>query len=267
MTASFLSLPCSPLHLTSLYLISASTITFPSLTLSLPPPCYKDPVTTLDLPGSVQFSSVAQSCPTLWDPMNRSMPGLPVHKQLPEPTQTHVHWVSDAIQTYHPLTSPSSPALNLSQNQGLFKWVSSLHQMAKVLEFLLQDQSFQWTPRTDLLQDGLVAPPRSPRDSQESSPTPQFKILQCSAFFIVQLSHPYMTTGKTIALTRGTFVDKVMSLLFNMQSRLVITFLPRSNRLLISWLQSPPAVILEPRKIKSATVPHLFAMKWYYWCI
>jgi len=79
-------------------------------------------------------------------------------------------------------------------------------------------------------------------------------ILQCSAFFIVQLSHPYMTTGKTIALTRRTFVDKVMSLLFNMLSRLVITFLPRSKRLLISWLQSPSAVILEPKKIKSATV-------------
>ena len=79
-------------------------------------------------------------------------------------------------------------------------------------------------------------------------------ILRCSAFFIVQLSHPYMTTGKTIALTRRTFVDKVMSLLFNMLSRLVITFLPRSKCLLISWLQSPSAVILEPRKIKSATV-------------
>ena len=79
-------------------------------------------------------------------------------------------------------------------------------------------------------------------------------ILRCSAFFIVQLSHPYMTTGKTIALTRRTFVGKVMSLLFNMLSRLVITFLPSSKRLLISWLQSPSAVILEPRKIKSATV-------------
>ena len=79
-------------------------------------------------------------------------------------------------------------------------------------------------------------------------------ILQCSAFFIVQLSHPYMTTGKTITLTRQTFVGKVMSLLFNMLSRLVITFLPRSKRLLISWLQSPPAVIFELRKIKSATV-------------
>ena len=90
-------------------------------------------------------------------------------------------------------------------------------------------------------------------------------ILLCSTFFIVQLSHPYMTTGKTIALTRWNFVGKVMSLLFNMLSRLVITFLPRSEHLLISWLQSPSAVILEPRKIKSATVstvsPSLFAMK------
>ena len=89
-------------------------------------------------------------------------------------------------------------------------------------------------------------------------------IIWCSAFFIVQLSHPYMTTGKTIALTRQTFVDKVMSLLFNMLSRLVITLLPRNKYLLISWLQSPSAVILEPRKIKSDTIStfsHLFAMK------
>ena len=88
-------------------------------------------------------------------------------------------------------------------------------------------------------------------------------IRQHSAFFIVQLSQPYMTTGKTIALTRWTLVDKVMSLLFNMLSRLVITFLPRSKHLLISWLQSPSAVILEPRKIKSPLFPHLFAVKWW----
>ena len=92
--------------------------------------------------SSVQFSSVTQSCPTLCDPMNRSMPGLPVHHQLPEFTQTHVHWVGDAIQSSHSLSSPSPPALNLSQNQGLFKWVSSSHQVAKVLEFQLQHQSF-----------------------------------------------------------------------------------------------------------------------------
>ena len=97
-----------------------------------------------------QFSSV-QSLSRVWlcDPMNRSTPGLPVHHQLPESTQTHVHWVSDTIQPS--LLSLSAPALNLSQHQGLFKWVSSSHQMAQVLEFQLQHQSFQWTPRTDLL--------------------------------------------------------------------------------------------------------------------
>ena len=97
----------------------------------------------------VQFSSVAQLCLTLCDPMSCSMPGLLVHHQLPEPTQTHVHWVGNAIQLPHPLASPSLPALNLSQHQGLFKWVSSSHEMAKVLEFQLQHQSLQWTPRID----------------------------------------------------------------------------------------------------------------------
>ena len=100
---------------------------------------------------SVQFSSVAQSCLTLCDPMNCSTPGLLVHHQLPESTQTHVHRVNDAIQPSHPLSSPSPPALNLSQHQGLFQWVSSSYQVAKVLEFQLQHQSFQRTPRTDLL--------------------------------------------------------------------------------------------------------------------
>ena len=98
-----------------------------------------------------QFSSLAQSCATLCDPMNRRMPGLSVHHELPESTQTHVHWVGDAIQPSYPMSSPSPPALNLSQHQGLFQWVSSSHQVAKVLEFQLQHQSFQWTPRTDLL--------------------------------------------------------------------------------------------------------------------
>ena len=92
--------------------------------------------------SSVQFSSVTQSCPTLCDPMNHSTPGLPVHHQLLEFTQTHVHWVSDAIWPSHPLSSPSPPAFNLSQHQGLFKWVSSSHQVAKILEFQLQHQSF-----------------------------------------------------------------------------------------------------------------------------
>ena len=127
-----------------------------------------------------QFSSVAQSCLTLWDPIDCSMPGLPVRHQLPEFTQTHVHWVCDAIQPSHPLLSPS-PAFNLSQHQGLFKWVSSSHQVAKVLELQLKQQSFQWTFRTDFLYDELVGSPCSPRDSQESSPTPQFKSINSSA--------------------------------------------------------------------------------------
>ena len=100
---------------------------------------------------SVQFSSVTQSCPTLSDPVNHNMPGLPVHHQLPESTQTHLHCVRDAIQPSHPLSSTSSPAFSLSQHQALFKWVSSPHIVAKVLEFQIQHQSIQWTPWTDIL--------------------------------------------------------------------------------------------------------------------
>ena len=130
--------------------------------------------------SSVQFSSVAQSCPTFCNPMNRSTPGLPVHHQLPEFTQTHVHGVSDAIQPSHPLSSPSPPAPNPSQHQGLFQWVNSSHEVAKVLEFQRQHQSFQRNPRADL-QNGLVGSPCTPRDSKESSPTPQFKSINSSA--------------------------------------------------------------------------------------
>ena len=101
--------------------------------------------------SSVQFSSVTQSCLTLCDPMNCSTPGLPVHHQLLEFTQTHVYLVSDAIKLSHPLSSPSPPAPNPSQHQGLFQWVKSSHEVAKVLEFHLQHQSFQWIPRADLL--------------------------------------------------------------------------------------------------------------------
>ena len=102
--------------------------------------------------SSVQFSSVTQLCPTLCNHMNCSMSGLPVYHQLPEFTQSHVHWVGDAIQPSHPLLSPSPSAFNPSQHQGLFKWVSSSHQVAKVLEFQLQHQSFQWTPRSNDVQ-------------------------------------------------------------------------------------------------------------------
>ena len=141
-----------------------------------------------------QFSSVAQSCPTLCDPINCSTPGLPVHHHLPEFTQTHVHRVNDAIQLSHPLSSPSPPALNLSQHQGLFQWVSCSHQVAKVLEFQLQNQSYQWTPRTDLLWDGLVGSPCSPRDSQESSPIPQFKSINSSVLSFLYSSNSHIHT-------------------------------------------------------------------------
>ena len=123
----------------------------------------------------VSISSVTQSCLTLCDPMNHSTPGLPVHHQLSEFTQTHVHWVSDAIHPSHPLSSSCPPAPNPSQHQSLFQWVNPSHEVAKVLEFQLQHQSFQRNPRTDLLQNGLVGSPCSPGDSQESSPTPQLK--------------------------------------------------------------------------------------------
>ena len=198
----------------------------------------------------VQFSSVAQSWPTLCDPMDDRTPGFPVLHHLLELAQTHVHQVGDAIQPSPTLSSPSPPTFNLSQRQGLFQWVDSSHQVAKVLEFQLQHQSFQWIFRADFLQDWLVWSPCSPRDSQESSPTPQFKSINSSvlSFLYIKLSHPYMTTGKMIALTRQTFVGKVMSLLFNMLSRLVIAFLARRKHLLISWLQSSSAVILEPPK-------------------
>ena len=170
------------------------------------------------------------------DPMNHSTPGLPVHHQLPEFTETHDHWVGDAIQPSHPPSSPS-PALILSQHQGPFKWVSSSSQVAKVLEFQLQHQSFQWTPglislRMDWLD--LLAVQGTLKSLQHHNS--KASILLCSAFYIVQPSHPYMTTGKIITLTRRTFVGKVMSLHLNMLSTLVITFLPRSLSLFLSYL-------------------------------
>ena len=209
------------------------------------------------IPLSVQFSSVTQSCPTLCDPMNRSTPGLPVHHKLPEFTQTHVHRVSDAIQPSHPLSSPSPPAPNPSQHQGLFQWINSSYEVAKVLTVSASASnehpaliSFRMHWLHLLAVQGTLKSLLQHHNSKVS-------ILRRSVFFIVQLSHPYMTTGKTIALTRQTFVGKLMSLLFNMLSRLVITFLPRSKRLLILWLQSSSAVILEPKKIKSDTVSWL----------
>ena len=136
---------------------------------------------------SIQFSSVAQLCPTLCHPMDCSTPGLPAHHQLLEFTQTHVHWVGDAIQPSHPLSSPSSPAFSLSQHQGLFKWIGSSHQVAKVLEFQHQHQSFQWIFRTDFLWNGLVGSPCSPRDSQDSRVFSNTTV-QKHQFFSTQLS-------------------------------------------------------------------------------
>ena len=186
--------------------------------------------------------------------MDCSTPGFPVYHQLLEFAQTQVHRVGDATQPSHPLSSPSPPAFSLSQNRGLFQWVSSTNQVAKVLE--LQHLSFQWIFRTDFLQDGLVGSPCSPGTLKSllQPHSSKASILWHSAFFIIQLSHPHLTTGKTIAMTRWTFVGKVMSLLLSKLSRLVITFLLRSKHLLISWVQSPSAVILEPKKIKSVTV-------------
>ena len=211
----------------------------------------RDHIKSVDCFGSVQFSSVTQLCPTHCDPMNRSTPGLPVHHKLLEFTQTHAHWVSDAIQPSHPLSSPS-PAPNPSQHQGLFQWVNSSHELANYWSF-----SFSISPSNkhpglisfrldwlDLLAVQRILKSLFKHHSSKAS------IFWCSAFFTVQLSHPYMITGKTIALTRWTFVGRVMSLLFNMLSRLVITFLTRSKCLLISWLQSPSAVIFRAPKNK-----------------
>ena len=158
------------------------------------------------LGSTVQFCSVAQLCPTLCDPINRSTPGLPVHHQLPEFTQTHVHRVSDAIQPSHPLLSLFPPAPNPYQHQGLFQWVNSSHEVAKVLEF-----RFNITPSSEYL--GLISfrmdwldllAVQGTLNSLLQHHSSKESMLLHSAFFTVQLSHPYMTTGKTIALTRRT---------------------------------------------------------------
>ena len=178
--------------------------------------------------GSVQFSSVIQLFPTLYNPMNQasSMPGLPVHHQFLELTQTHAHWVGDAIQPSHPLPSSSPPALNFCSIR-VFSNESALHiRCPKYWSF-----SFKISPSNE--HPGLISFRMNCLDLLSVQGTLKSllqhhswkaSILLHSAFFTVQLSHPYMTTGKTIALTRQTFVGKVMCLLFNVLSRLVITF-------------------------------------------
>ena len=178
--------------------------------------------------------------------MDCSMLGLPVHHQLPEFTQTCVHWVGDSIQPSHPLSSPFPPAFNLSQYQVLFKLVSSSHQVAKVLEFQLQHLSFQWTLRTDLFWmdclDLLVL--QGTLKSLLQHHSSKASILRCSVFLIVSHIHTWLL--EKTALMRWNSVDKVMSLLFNMLPRLVIAFLPRSKYLLISWLPSSHLVLYHP---------------------
>ena len=216
----------------------------------------------LDLKGSRVLlcfrESVQFSC---WVVSDSATPWITAHQAslsitTSQSSLTHVHWVSDAIQPSHPLSSPLlqppiPPSIRVFSNEStLCMWWS------KYWSFSFSISPFNEHPglisfRMDWLDllavHGTLKSLLQHHNSKAS-------ILQHSAFFTVQLSHPYMTTGKTIALTRWTFVGKVMSLLLNTLSRLVISFLPRSKRLLISWLQSPSAMILEPRKIKSATV-------------
>ena len=163
----------------------------------------------IDLVASVQFSCSVLL--TLCDPMNHSTPGLPVHHQLEEFIQTHVHWVSDAIPPSHPLSSPSPPGFHLSQHQDLFPWVSTLHQVAKVLTFNLRPSN-EYSGLISFRMDWLdLLAVQGTLKSLLQHHSSKVSILWCLAFFIVQLPHPYMTTRKTIALTRRTFVGKVMS--------------------------------------------------------
>ena len=168
--------------------------------------------------------------------MDCSRPGFPVHHQFPEFIQTHVHWVSDAIQPSHPLLSPSPPAFNLSQHQSLFKWVSFPIRWPKYWSFSFSISPFnEYSGLISFKMDWfyLLAVEGTLKSLLQNHHS-KASILWFSAFFIVQLSHPYMITGKTMPLTRRAFVGKVMSLCFNMLSRLVVTFPPRSMRLLIS---------------------------------
>ena len=217
---------------------------------------------------AVVVGSVTQSCLTLCDPMDCSTPGFPLLHHSPELAQTRVYWVGNAIPPSHSLSFPSPPAFNLSPHKGLFYWVGLSHQVAKVWSFSFSiSPSNEYSGLISFRMDWLDLPAvQGTLKSLLQHHSSKTSITRHSAFFMVQLSHPYVTIGKIIALTRWTFVGKAMSLLFNMLSRLVIAFLPRSKHLLISRLHSPSAVILEPKKIKSVTVsifPHLFAMKWW----
>ena len=211
----------------------------------------------------VQFSSVSQSCSTLCDPMDRSTPGLPVHPSPTpgvHPNPCPLRWwchptISSSVAPFSscPQSFPASGSFPMSQlftSGGRSIGVSA---STSVLPMNTQDWSpLGWTGWISLQSTGLSRVFFQHHSWKAS-------ILWCSAFFIVQLSHPCMTTGKTIALTRWIFVGKVMSLLFNVLSRVVIIFLPRSRCLLISWLQSPPAVILERVSNWAIVINHMSA--------
>ena len=204
----------------------------------------------------VLFSSVAQSCPTLWDPWvtaHQASPSITNSRSLLKLIFIEPVMPSNHLFLCHPLFLPPSifPSIRVFSNEAVIhiRWqkywslsfsISPSNEYSGLISFTMD-----WL---DLLAvQGTLKSLLQHHSSKASN-------LWCSAFFIVQLSHPYMTTGKTITLTRQTFVGKVMSLLFNMLSRLVTAFPPRSKCILISWLQSPFAVILEPKKIKSVSV-------------
>ena len=215
---------------------------------------------------SAQFSSLTQSCLTLCDPVDYSTRGFPVHHQRPKPIQTHVHHVvmpSSHLMLCHPLLLLSSifPSIRVFTNESVLciRWlnywsfsfnISPSNKYSGLISFRMD-----WF---DLLAVQGTLKSLLQHHSSKAS------ILRCSFFFIVKISHPYMTTAKTIALTRWTFVGKVMSLFFNMLSRLVITFRPRSKRLLISWLQSPSAVILKSSQNKKSLTVSIVSPSIYH---
>ena len=207
------------------------------------------------------YCSVPKSCLTLWDPVDCSTPDFPVLHYLLEFAQIHVHWVSDAnllILSCPILLLPSVfPRIRVFSNESVLhiRWpkywsfnISPSSEYSGMISFRID-----WFDL--LVVQGTLRSLLQYHNSKAS-------VLQHPAFFMVQLEHPYMTTGKTIALTRRTFVDK-MSLLFNMLSRFVIASFPRSKHLLMSWLQSPSAVTVEPKMSLLPLFPLLFAVKWW----
>ena len=181
--------------------------------------------------------SITQSCPTLW-PHGLQHARLPVLHYLPEFAQTHIHWVDNTIQPSHPLLPPSPLAFNFSQHQDLFQWVHSSHKWQKYWSFSFSISSFnKYSGLISFRIDwfDLLAVQGSFKSLLQHHRL-KASVLQCSAFFMVWLSHPYMTTGKIIALTIRNFIGKMMSLLFSTLSRFIIAFIPRIKCLLISWL-------------------------------